>query len=416
MSAPAFNSTQSFVAESPRSMQTRKLWRQRWILIHRWIGFAAGAFLVVAGLTGSLYVFYQEIAESLVPDLFLVQASPGGRAAYRPWREIIEAGDSHKPAGTVLSGLIGPRNDRAAARLSYAETGDSSHGHSSYELCVNPYTGELLGRSTLDEHPVWRVCSFLFELHYALKLGEFGGIVVGSVAIVGLISVLSGLYLWWPRWSALRHALTIKRNAGPVRVNHDLHRATGFYSSIVLGAVLLSGVWMNFNPQFIWAVKLFSPQTRAGDADVPRSSVTSNHPALPLAAFLDDFCRESSGARLNWVSLPDQTDGVVTVSFVEVPGSTVSHWSERTLYIDAATGKALRVDDPATRRTAGETFLAWQWPLHSGKAFGWPGRLAVFAAGFVPLVLYITGIRIWLRKRRAARARLKPYPATSLVL
>ena len=51
---------------------------------------------------------------------------------------------------------------------------------------------------------------------YSLKLGQAGGTLVGVIAIFGLISILSGLYLWWPRWRGLRHALTVKRDAGSV--------------------------------------------------------------------------------------------------------------------------------------------------------------------------------------------------------
>jgi len=58
----------------------------------------------------------------------------------------------------------------------------------------------------------------------------------------------------------------------------------------------------------------------------------------------------------------------------------------------------------------GDTFLAWQFPLHNGEAFGLTGRIAVFVAGIIPALLYISGIFIWWKKRkgrsRATRLRI----------
>ena len=72
---------------------------------------------------------------------------------------------------------------------------------------------------------------------------------------------------------------------------------------------------------------------------------------------------------------------------------------------DPGTARPLHVQDRQHRRTAGDTFLAWQWPLHSGEAFGWAGRLLVCAAGLPPLVLSVTGYTVWQARRRARQSR-----------
>ena len=50
--------------------------------------------------------------------------------------------------------------------------------------------------------------------------------------------------------------------------------------------------------------------------------------------------------------------------------------------------------------TAGDEFFAWQYPLHSGKAFGLIGRLLVLLGGVVTLWLCLSGIKLWWRRRR----------------
>jgi uncharacterized iron-regulated membrane protein len=49
--------------------------------------------------------------------------------------------------------------------------------------------------------------------------------------------------------------------------------------------------------------------------------------------------------------------------------------------------------------------LSWLFPLHNGEAFGLTGRWIMFFAGFTPLLLYVTALRMWWLKRVAHRRR-----------
>jgi uncharacterized iron-regulated membrane protein len=46
--------------------------------------------------------------------------------------------------------------------------------------------------------------------------------------------------------------------------------------------------------------------------------------------------------------------------------------------------------------------------LHNGEALNSPGPVIVCLSGLVPLVLYVTAIRMWWLKRRARSRRLMP--------
>ena len=50
---------------------------------------------------------------------------------------------------------------------------------------------------------------------------------------------------------------------------------------------------------------------------------------------------------------------------------------------------------------AGDKILNWLHPLHNGEVFGLTGRIIVFISGFVPLILFVTGLLRWQQKRRA---------------
>ena len=66
--------------------------------------------------------------------------------------------------------------------------------------------------------------------------------------------------------------------------------------------------------------------------------------------------------------------------------------------------RSLAVSSPENA-SAGEVFLRWLFPLHTGHAFGLPGRIAILVLGLMPTVLYITGFIRWRQKRRRGRQR-----------
>ncbi len=52
-------------------------------------------------------------------------------------------------------------------------------------------------------------------------------------------------------------------------------------------------------------------------------------------------------------------------------------------------------------RTAGESLLYWLYPLHSGTAFGAAGEIAMCITGLAMLLMFPTGLWVWMSKRRA---------------
>jgi uncharacterized iron-regulated membrane protein len=122
---------------------------------------------------------------------------------------------------------------------------------------------------------------------------------------------------------------------------------------------------------------------------------------ISLADAVNIAAKRYPDGRDDWLYLPASTDGTYTVckDGVPEPGSLIHR---RCVVIDLYSGRILDVDDPA-HATAGEVFTHWQWPLHSGQAFGWSGRILVFLSGLACPVLFVTGIIRWLQKRTVKR-------------
>ncbi len=70
------------------------------------------------------------------------------------------------------------------------------------------------------------------------------------------------------------------------------------------------------------------------------------------------------------------------------------------LYLDGDTGTIIGERVPG-QGTWGDVFMQAQLPLHSGRLLGTPGRVLISLMGVFVATLSVTGLLIWLRKRRA---------------
>ena len=375
--------------------------RRLWLSAHLRLALVVGAALAVIGLTGSALVFYAELDEALNPGLLLADPAPA-TAPRRSLAEVLGA-SAAEAADWRLAGLVGPRNGAANWDVLYDRPGVTPGAPVTRDVLVDPVSGRVHGHRDCDPGR-WLpdyLTGFLFLLHDTLLVPWHGDTAVGVLAVLFFVSVLSGLILWWPLGGSILRALRPRPRAGGARLNLELHRLPGAWLSPVLLAVLVSGISMNLSGPFNWLVRQASPGSAAPPPEA--SSPAAGRARLGLDAIIARAAAAAPGGRLYYARTPSTADGVFSVTFVDVPG-TSRFWAERVFTLDAYSGEVLQVRDATTRRTAGDAFLDWQWPLHSGMAFGWPGRLAVFAAGLACPLLYVTGLVRWWRKRRAARA------------
>ncbi|NOS75275.1 MAG: PepSY domain-containing protein [Methyloglobulus sp.] len=382
---------------------TLKIRRKRWLDVHLWLGLALGLFLSIFGITGSILVFHAEINELLNPKLLTVVV-PDANSVYKPLAEIFQASHITMPGHAANTFAKYPRNNEAAFKLAYSVplSGSQQGITESWEVYVNPYTAKAIGKrlmSSSDSPFPKTFIGFIFELHYALFLGEDPGyLIVGIMGALLIISTLTGLIVWWPLTGKLRQAVTIKFKASTERLNFDLHKTAGFYSTLVLIPVLFSGVYMDTPQHVVPVLELFSPVTYRYWF---KSNPTHGKPSITMGQAVRIAEKRYPTGRADWIYGVTEPTGTYTVckDGVEETGSLIHR---RCVVIDRYSGAILDVDDPAIG-TAGEVFTDWQWPLHSGQAFGWTGRILVFLSGLACPVLFVTGIIRWLQKRKANR-------------
>jgi uncharacterized iron-regulated membrane protein len=380
----------------------RALGRALWLAAHRYIGLFAGAVFVVIGLSGSLLAFRVEIDEWLNKDLFAATRYAG--AARVSVDAIIEASRAAAPEGATPYWVHFPKGAGGYFDVIYRTHGEGEN-HDIHQIVVDPGDAHVIGQRLIvhhDDHFAEPFTIFLIHLHYTLLQGEAGATFVGFVGLFLFVSLATGLYLWLPRNGRWLQAFWIKRGASAERLTLDLHKTTGVYALGVLLVIVFSGVYLIFGSQVQALVGLFSPVSGHHIAEEMTSSPSLGRSPVGAEAAVAAVDRLFPDGRLMSLALPRGEQGVYVVGKRAADEVNKSE-PRRLAAVDQYSGEILQIQNPRDY-SAGEKFLEWQFPLHTGEAFGDPGRAFIAAMGFVPSLLYVTGLLRWLQKRRARRA------------
>jgi uncharacterized iron-regulated membrane protein len=376
--------------------------RKLWLNVHLWLGLGFGLFLAVIGLTGSVLVFWHELDEAINPSLY--EAEPSKGLTPKPIDDLIAAAKQSAPKGWDSVWLDAPKeNGNYVFGFYYPEASQNPEEAQSLNIAIDPYTAEAAGRRVF--YHAWNplkhsLVGFFFKLHYAMFLGETGVTIVGVLSVLFLISVLTGLILWWPLTGKWRRVLTIKRRASTERFNHDLHQSAGLYSLIVLLALLMSGMYFNLPDQFRWLVERFSVLTTEVEAPAHGMASPQNSPIEMAVAKARAIY---PNAKLHYFNFSNKDNAPISACFRDIPQLKSKVLDMGCVVIDASTGQILQIKDPA-HGSGGDIFMQWQWPLHSGVAFGWTGRILVFISGMLCPLIFVTGLIRWLQKSKAKQS------------
>lgn len=401
--------------------------------LHRWVGLAIALFLFISGVTGAVISWDHELDDLLNPQL--MHAPTAGTPL--PSLELVrraEAADprinvtffhtANEPGESAQLG-VSPRRNPATGKL-------FDPGYN--QLFLDPVTGQELGRRAWGvAWPVTRenFVSFLYVLHYSLHLPTMWGIdrwgkwLMGGVAILWTLDCFVGAYLtlpprrqrvgraaaagrsFWQRW---KPAWKIKTGASRFRLAFDIHRAFGLWLWGLLFVVAFTGFSLNlFNEVFYPAMSTVSKTTPTPFETRPFAPL--DQPIAPKVGY-DTVLRsaQAEGQRRGW---GDPVGGLFYVPGQGFYGAMFYRPGEDhgaggvgppILYFDGADGRYL-ADRRPWQGTVADIFVQAQFPLHSGRILGVPGRIIMSLVGLVVAALSVTGVIIWLKKRRGRTLR-----------
>lgn len=386
------------------------------VFFHRYVGLLLAAFLFLSGITGSIIAFNHELDAWLNPGI-LTTTAVGARLPAETWIHVVQ---SSRPTEIVGYVEVPQRPDAPAVVYSYALPPDGDLAKLvTFQVFVDPSTAKVLGVRERGAFVLDRlhIMPFLYQFHYSLHLGQWGVWLFGGLAILWFFDSFVGLFLAWPKraWQAVKQALTVKWRSSATRVNYDLHRAGGIWVFAVLLVLAFTGFSMNLHEElFVPLLNAVAPESDS-PADAapfradPSQPLTTTVPQALAAA--DQALKDRQiNAELGGIFI-DHLKGFYAIGYhaksdimAEHPGLWVS--------VSGDEGKAVHVR-PANGSTLGDVVHDWQFPLHSGKAFGLGGRIFISAMGLIVAMLSVTGVVIWWKKRRARAARPATVPVAA---
>lgn len=393
--------------------------RHFWLLVHRIFGLAMAALLILVGLTGSLLAFYSELDRWVSPQFFVENtgkkpldiASLAEKAALLEPKAQVESVWFDYDLVQVQV-YISPRID-PQTQHTYALEFE--------QLLLNPFTGEELGRRNWGAiaEGFHNLMPFIYKLHYSLAVDDIGVWILGITALVWTLDCFVGFYLTLPKgglatirprpgfWQRWQIAWKIKWRASATRVIFDLHRAGGLWLWLILLVFAWSSVYMNLSDTVYtkttqWLFDYHPPWTELPKLDQPLANPGLTwRQAYERAVTLSQLSATHQQFTIDYpvyLSI-DRERGVFVYTF-RSSLDFQDKFGGTKLFFDANTGAQKLLLLP-TGQYNGNTISQWLAALHMANVFGMPYRIFVCIFGLALVMLSVTGVLIWLRKRQA---------------
>ena len=424
--------------------------RATFTLIHRWGGLFIAVFLFIAGLTGAVISWDHELDEWLNPHLFDAKSTGAPLPALELARRVEAADPKIQVTYFPLSFEDGHNADFFVEPRVDPKTG-ALYSVDYNQVFIDPVSGEVAGKRfwgaiSLNSEDI---LPFLYKLHYSMHIPDFWGIdrwgywFMGLVGIVWMFDCFVGFYLtlprrtgqgtsepggmvaavasprrtWWERW---KPAWKIKRGASTYRLNLDLHRAFGLWLWAALFILAFTSISMNLNNEVVRPI-LSQLSSLTPDAFDDRAPAPSDKPIDPKLTFAQAIEVASAEARRRGWEEPagaafyGREHGLYSISFFHPGEEHGSAGMTKMLFLDAANG-SLQGGRIPWEGTAADVFMQLQFPLHSGRIAGLPGRIFLSFMGLVVALLSATGIYVWFKKRAGRLVRQSTSKTTSTAL
>lgn len=394
----------------------------RW---HFYAGLFVVPFLLVLAVTG----FFMMLFTTYLPEY-------GDRIRIEPAETALSIAEQEAaalaavPGATAITEYIAPYSAENPALFSVADGGDGM------VVAIDPYTGEVL-RSTVDG-ATWNL--FFERIHGTLMIGDTGDRILEIASNLGILLVVTGLYLVWPRQPGGMRAMVIPDLAAKGRGWwKSLHQVCGTWSAVILVFFLITGLawagiwggkfvqpWSTF-PAEKWDAVPLSSQDHAslngdGEKQVPWGLEQTPLPAsgshagvavlqegtvLNLSAMVELGRMIGLEGRFRF-AYPGDEAGVWTLGQNSMSYDGNSPTIDRTVHVDQYTGKVLADVGYADYGLTAKA-MAVGIALHEGQLGLWNFVLnALFCAAVVFTCL--SGVVMWWKRRPSGAGRLVAPP------
>lgn len=389
------------------------------VAIHGWSGILLGLLLYAVVITGMAAVFAEEIgawsaghvetrsAFERPVDRTVRELADRTPKKYHDDVDLFEIGDHNlgvffhhhetKPSGELISRGVYYQLDRDG-RI-------AGERHGTGEEVFGPRNDDALS-------------SFLVDTHVRLHVPDpWGLLLTGILGLAMLVAAISGLLI---HRHLFKDIFTLRRRAHPVLADRDRHSVAGTWSLPFAFILAFTGSFFSFFGTI--GVPIVAMAAFGGDQQALSEAVFGNpgkpDPQPRAIANLDRIVADTmtrAGEAPTFVAIEHfgRADSKVT-SFHPPRSGDIE---PVTLVYKGATGEFDR-EKPSigTRPSMGGTLTAIMGPLHFGNFAGIFSKAVWFGLGFAMCYVTLTGLRLWLVRRREQQRSLAWLERTATVV
>lgn len=432
--------------------------RQSCLWIHRYTGLAMAAFLIIAGITGTLLAFHDELDDVFNHKLANIEAQNKIPLPIATLHDAVISAYPQYQFSSMPTSVEPNKSTVFSVDRARGQAGDDAHKAPFQEVYVDPFTSEIIGTRDKEEWAGRNTMYKVFWLHRDLLLGDIGKLVLGMVALIWTINCFIGFYLTFPRavsanksrQVALKKsfgkprtsffkrwlpAWKIRRKTNTFKLNYDLHHAFGLWLWLMLLVIAWSSVGFNlksvYQPVMQTVVGL---ESREGEGKGDKQ----NKPAIKTDSINDEattISTKTNSANINSDNRIDKAHSITYLSrqaeiTAQKNGVSVqqllgirwveednqwqmrfktnkdigSHSGASSITVDAQTGRVERINF-GYQSSFGNQADQWLSTLHMGHISHGVGHLLyqIFLAltGLAVTVLSGTGVYLWVKGRKS---------------
>lgn len=274
-------------------------------------------------------------------------------------------------------------------------------------IYTNPYDGKVIN-ITKKNPDSFDFFDFVLRGHRSLWLPrDVGRPIVGYGVLIFLVALITGIILWYPgRWNkkTFKRLFSIRFKSPFSRINFDLHNVLGGYTFLILIIMAFTGLVRSL-PWFsegVYSITTGGNQLKA--YTMPQSKENNEEQIIhsPLDQLYNSLNAEYPEAKTLYFSLPNDSTDCFRVSISNKKGMYYTYVDN--LFFDQYTLQPLQGTGPYAGKYAelsgADQFRRMNLDIHDGRILGTPGKIIAFLASLIGASLPITGIIIWLRKKK----------------
>lgn len=388
---------------------------KKWFgVVHLWVGLTTGLLVFLISITGALYVFRDELYTLIHRDA--IYNSVTAKQKPLPVTELWDAVQQHMGSSVKIEHPIAYNIPNMNWEFHAAEYNDSAITYFNwivydYIIYINPYTAKVTGVVN-NKYEFFQLVKMF---HWSLWLHtDYGQPVVGVAVLLFLVSMISGVVIWFPSsFRQFKESLKVRWRAQWQRANNDLHRSIGFFVLPAAFVIATTGLVWAFEwvqaAVYVAATQSITPPEKKE----PKSSYDTTFVWKTEAELLNNTTTQllAENPTAYAVSVHPTKDTTGTFDSYIRPNNMVYYNTVAKNY-DRYSGKLLRTSD-FNKLNNGEKLIYMNYDIHVGQILGIPGKILALLASLICAALPVTGFMIWWGKRKVAKEKEEKYESAN---